>query len=69
MESLRDNFNKIVQKALTTEDPIIKDEPTVTDYIENTTESTDVRQQQCGGLLRRDQAGTRKKPRFLSTAE
>ena len=36
---------------------------------DNTTESTDVRQQQCGGLLRRDQAGTRKKPRFLSTAE
>ena len=33
MESLRDNFNKIVQKALTMEDPRIKDEPTVTDYM------------------------------------
>ena len=36
---------------------------------DNSTESNDVRQQQCDGLLRRDQAGTRKKPRFLSTAE
>ena len=36
---------------------------------DNTAESTDVQQQQCSGLLRRDQAGTRKKPRFLSTAE
>ena len=33
MESLRDNFNKIVQKALTMEDSRIKDEPTVTDYM------------------------------------
>ena len=33
MESLRDNFNKIVQKALTMEDPRTKDEPTVTDYM------------------------------------
>ena len=36
---------------------------------DNTTESTDVQQQQCGGLLRGDQAETRKKPRFLSTSE
>ena len=33
MESLRENFNKIVQKALTMEDSRIKDEPTVTDYM------------------------------------
>ena len=33
MESLRDNFNKIVQKALTMKDPRIKDEPTVTDFM------------------------------------
>ena len=32
MESLRENFNKIVQKALTMEDSRMKDEPTVTDY-------------------------------------
>ena len=31
---------------------------------DNTTESTDVRQQQCGGLLRRDQAATRKNQDF-----
>ena len=36
---------------------------------DNSTESKDVRQRQCDGLLRRDQVGTRKKPRFLSTAE
>ena len=36
---------------------------------DNTTESTNVWQQQCGRLLRRDQVGTRKKTRFLSTAE
>ena len=33
MESLRDNFNKIVQKALTMEDPRIIDETAVTDYM------------------------------------
>ena len=33
MESLRDNFNKIVQKALTMKDPRTKDELTVTDYM------------------------------------
>ena len=33
MESLRDNFNEIVQKALIMEDLRIKDEPTVTDYM------------------------------------
>ena len=31
---------------------------------DNTTESTDARQQQCGGLLRRDQAATRKNQDF-----
>ena len=36
---------------------------------DNTTESTDVRQQQRSGLLRRDQPSSRKKTRFLSTAE
>ena len=36
---------------------------------DNTTESTDVRQQQRSGLLRRDQVRSRKKTRFLSTAE
>ena len=36
---------------------------------DNTTESTDVRQQQRSGLLRRDQPRSRKKTRFLSTAE
>ena len=33
MDSLRDNFNKLVQKTLTMEDPRIKNEPTVTDYM------------------------------------
>ena len=33
MECLRDNFNEIVQKALTMKDPRIKNEPTVTDYM------------------------------------
>ena len=33
MESLRGNFNKIVQKALTMEDPRIIDETAVTDYM------------------------------------
>ena len=33
MESLKGNFNKIVQKALTMEDPRTKDEPTVADYM------------------------------------
>ena len=33
MDSLRDNFNKLVQKTLTMEDPRIKNEPTVTDYL------------------------------------
>ena len=33
MESLRDNFNKIVQKALTMEDSRIKGQPTVTEYM------------------------------------
>ena len=33
MESLRDNFNKLIQKTLTMEDPRIKNEPTVTDYM------------------------------------
>ena len=33
MESLRDNFNKVVQKTLTMEDPRIKYEPTTTDYM------------------------------------
>ena len=32
---------------------------------DNTTESTDVRQQQRSGLLRRDQVRSRTKPRFL----
>ena len=33
MESLRDNFNKLVQKTLTMEDPRIKNEPTATNYM------------------------------------
>ena len=33
MESLRGNFNKIVEKVLTMEDSRIKGEPTVTDYM------------------------------------
>ena len=33
MESLRDNFNKLVQKTLTMEDPRIKNEPTATGYM------------------------------------
>ena len=33
MESLRDSFNEIVQKALIMEDLRIKDEPAVTDYM------------------------------------
>ena len=33
MESLRDNFNKLIQKTLTMEDPRIKNEPTVMDYM------------------------------------
>ena len=33
MESLRDNFNKLIQKTLKMEDPRIKNEPTVTDYM------------------------------------
>ena len=33
MESPRDNFNKLVQKTLTMEDPRIKNEPTSTDYM------------------------------------
>ena len=33
MESLRDNFNKLIKKTLTMEDPRIKNKPTVTDYM------------------------------------
>ena len=62
MESLRDNFNKLVQKTLTMEDPRIKNEPTATNYM-TTLESSNLQQQQRGGLLRR------KKPRFLPAKE
>ena len=33
MEILRDNFNRLVQKTLSMEDPRIKNEPTATDYM------------------------------------
>ena len=62
MKSLRDNFNKLVQKTLTMEDPRIKNEPTATNYM-TTLESSNLQQQQRGGLLRR------KKPRFLPAKE
>ena len=66
MESLRDNFNTIVQKALTIEDWRIKDEPTVTDYM------TILQSQAMYATQRNTQKRSskkQKKTRFFSTAE
>ena len=69
MESLRDNFNKIVQKALRMESSKIKDEPTVAGYMTILQSQPMYDSNNVVDYSEEINQEAEKKTRFLSTAE